>query len=437
MAVLLDQDLQQPVQVHLNELTWRTTVVFATVSLLTFAWSTMVDDVLDLLLQNLKPCPGECLNVYDPAQWSAVRWLTSLLLAVLSSLPLVAFHVLQFSKPGLLPGEYKALRTWMLAVAMGLVAIAYMLVIHWLPALYDAGFSQHDNVGLAAQYSAIDMLLVAVFCVWATMVVAATWTGLVLMGRLGVVNRTTADVWRLRLYGVGSLLLALSTPNHAQPLLLPLLATYWTSSELIGQRWLMAEPLAQGYAVERLDIEGRRQRIALLDCSCEGANAHHGYADVDGCSTVSVEGICTSSFSRTAVLEHLIQAKITDAVITGCDGNPCPKQFKENVDHLGARLHGLNLMALQNHRVANPHPNFDVAVGLHTLPSLFPANARQHNLARLIEEKEYIQAVEVEWQNINHWSTDYLEIDHVLYPRIEENVGREQTNATKVQTLIR
>lgn len=437
MAVLLDQDLQQPVQVHLNELTWRTTVVFATVSLLTFAWSTMVDDVLNLLLQNLKPCPGECLNVYDPAQWSAVRWLTSLLLAVLSSLPLVAFHVLQFSKPGLLPGEYKALRTWMLAVAMGLVAIAYMLVIHWLPALYDAGFTQHDNAGLAAQYSAIDMLLVAVFCVWATMVVAATWTGLALMGRLGVVNRTTADVWRLRLYGVGSLLLALSTPNHAQPLLLPLLATYWTSSELIGQRWLMAEPLAQGYAVERLDIEGRRQRIALLDCSCEGANAHHGYADVDGCSTVSVEGICTSSSSRTAVLEHLIQAKITDAVITGCDGNPCPKQFKENVDHLGARLHGLNLMALQNHRVANPHPNFDVAVGLHTLPSLFPANARQHNLARLIEEKEYIQAVEVEWQNINHWSTDYLEIDHVLYPRIEENVGREQTNATKVQTLIR
>jgi hypothetical protein len=210
----------------------------------------------------------------------------------------------------------------------------------------------------------------------------------------------------------------LSTPNHAQPLLLPLLATYWTSSELIGQRWLMAEPLAQGYAVERLDIEGRRQRIALLDCSCEGANVHYGHANVEGCSTVPVVGICTSSSSRTTVLEHLIQAKITDAVITGCDGNPCPKQFKENVEHLGARLHGLNLMALQNHRVANPHPHVDVAVGLHTLPSLFPANARQHNLARLIEEKEYIQAVEVEWQNINHWSTDFLDIDHVLYPRV-------------------
>lgn len=415
MAVLLEQDLQQPVQVHLNELTWRTTVVFATVSLLTLAWSIMVDDVLDIVLENLKPCPGECLNVYDPAQWSAVRWLTSLLLATLSALPLIAFHVLQFSKPGLLPGEYHALRTWMLSLALGLVAIVYLLVNHWLPALYHAGFTQHDNAGLAAQYSAIDMLLVAAFCVWASMVVAATWTALVVMGRLGVVNRTTADVWRLRLYGVGSLLLALSTPDHAQPLLLPLLATYWTSSEIMGQRWLRAEPLAQGYAVERLDMEGRRQRIALVDCSCEGGNAHHGYAAVDGYSTVSVEGICTTSSSRTAVLEHLIQANITDAVITGCDGNPCPKQFKENIDHLGVRLHGLNLMAFQNHRVANPTPNLDVRVGLNTLPSLFTESARQQNLTKLVEENQYIKAVEIESQVISQWATDFVDSDHLLY----------------------
>ena len=415
MAVLLEQDLQQPVQVHLNELTWRTTVVFATVSILTLAWSIMVDNVLDIVLENLKPCPGECLNVYDPAQWSAVRWLTSLLLGALSALPLIAFHVLQFSKPGLLPGEYHALRTWMLTLALGLVAIVYLLVNHWLPALYAAGFTQHNNAGLAAQYSAIDMLLVAAFCVWASMVVAATWTALVVMGRLGVVNRTTADVWRLRLYGVGSLLLALSTPDHAQPLLLPLLATYWTSSEIMGQRWLRAEPLAQGYAVERLDMEGRRQRIALIDCSCEGGNAHHGYAAVDGYSTVSVEGICTTSSSRTAVLEHLIQANITDAVITGCDGNPCPKQFKENIDHLGVRLHGLNLMAFQNHRVANPTPNLDVRIGLNTLPSLFTESARQQNLTKLVEENQYIKAVEIESQFISQWATDFLDSDHLLY----------------------
>ena len=82
MAVLLEQDQEQPVQAHLDELTWRTTVLFTAVAVLTLAWSTVVNDVLHLALISLQPCPGDCLNVYDPAQWSAVRWLTSLLLAL-------------------------------------------------------------------------------------------------------------------------------------------------------------------------------------------------------------------------------------------------------------------------------------------------------------------------------------------------------------------
>ena len=79
--------------------------------------------------------------------------LTSLLLATLSALPLIALSRPSVLKPGLLPGEYHALRTWMLSLALGLVAIVYLLVNHWLPALYQAGFTQHNNAGLAAQYS--------------------------------------------------------------------------------------------------------------------------------------------------------------------------------------------------------------------------------------------------------------------------------------------
>ena len=37
-------------------------------------------------------------------------------------------------------------------------------------------------------------------------------------------------------------------------------------------------------------------------------------------------------------------------------------------------------------------------------------------LAKLIEENQYIKAVEVEGQELNHWSSNYLDIDHVLYP---------------------
>ena len=417
MAVLLEQDQEQPVQAHLDELTWRTTVLFTAVAVLTLAWSTVVNDVLHLALISLQPCPGDCLNVYDPAQWSAVRWLTSLLLALLSALPLVAFHVLQFAKPGLLPSEYTALRRWMLVSILTLVCLSVVLMTHVLPALYDMGYQQHREAGLAAQYSAIDMLLVAAYCVWSLMVIAATWTGLVVMGRLGVLNQSTADVWRLRLYGVGTLLLLLSLPDHAQPVLLPLLATYWTTSELVGQRWLFQQAVASGHAQVRLDEDGRRQRIAILDCACDGANVHHGHATIPGCSTVSVNALCTSSTDRTTSIEHLVQARITDAVITGCDAGPCPNVYKENMLRLGVRLHGLNTMALQNHRVATPNPSLDVLWAFQTLPSLFPAGARERNIVDLIDQGSYVEKkmVELDPSSLNRWPTEYLEIDALVH----------------------
>ena len=144
-------------------------------------------------------------------------------------------------------------------------------------------------------------------------------------------NNTTANVWRLRLYGLGSLLLMLSIPNHARSMLLPLLAAYWISSELIGQRWLNASPAVHGRASTRFDEEGRPRRVMLVDCSCDGGNAHHGFASVAGCSTLSVASLCTDPLSRTTLFEHLMTSQPTDAMITGCDTKACTKSLMDNL----------------------------------------------------------------------------------------------------------
>ncbi len=122
MSVLLEHDKQRSVQSHLDELTWRTTLVFASIALLTVAWSFTVDEFLETILTTLKPCVGDCLNVYDPAQWSAVRWLTCLLLGIFSTIPLILFQVLQFSKPGLLASEYRAFNRWLILTTLVLIA---------------------------------------------------------------------------------------------------------------------------------------------------------------------------------------------------------------------------------------------------------------------------------------------------------------------------
>ena len=64
---------------------------------------------------------------------------------------------------------------------------------------------------------------------------------------------------------------------------------------------------------------------------------------------------------------------------------------------------------------ANPTPNLDVRIGLNTLPSLFTESARQQNLTRLVEENQYIKAVEIESKVISQWATDFVDSDHVLY----------------------
>ena len=81
----------------------------------------------------------------------------------------------------------------------------------------------------------------------------------------------------------------------------------------------------------------------------------------------------------------------------------------------GARLHGLNLMALQNHRVAHPVPHLDTLLGFHTLATLFPVGARQQNLRNLIETEQYITTTEIDERDFNQWSDNYLDADHVLH----------------------
>ena len=390
MSVLLEHDNQRSVQSHLDELTWRTTLVFASIALLTVVWSFTVDAFLEKVLNTLKPCVGDCLNVYDPAQWSAVRWLTSLLLGIFSAIPLILFQVLQFSKPGLLPSEYRAFNRWLILTTLVLIAGTFFLIQEGLPHLYRIGFEQHQLAGLAPQYSAVDMLLVAAYCIWAFLVVIATWNAIAMMGAFGVLNAETADYWRLRLYGVGSLLLMLSIPEHAASMLLPLLATYWTSSELIGHRWFTKTLAVHGVASVRLDSEGRRRRVAMADCSCEGANTHYGHAQVEGCSTVDVVSLCTNSDSRSKLLEHVIQSRITDIVITGCDGSPCSSAFHANMNRLEVAVHGLNLMSLQNIRVLSPHPELDVQSAFVTIPSLFPPEVSETLLLNVIEGKNWL-----------------------------------------------
>jgi Sec-independent protein secretion pathway component TatC len=432
MSILLESDANTPVQSHFDELTFRTTIVFLSVVLLSFGWLLIIDSVLAGLLNHLQPCPDACLNVYEPAEWSVVRWLTAIILGILSALPLSVHHFLQFAKPGLLPGEFRALRRWTLGGTLGLTLLSAGMLGWLFPWAYDAGHQHHLSVNLVAQYNAVDILLYAVLSVWMLMIFTFTWMSLIFLGKGGMLNQQTAGFWRWRIYGFGTVLLLLSVPERSTGFGLLLLLIYWFSSETIGSRWFTLIPNHFGISKTRLDHEGRKRRILIADCSCLGANAHYGTQPIEGYSMMRFSGICASKSDRNRLMEHVLNNNISDVVITGCDGSPCPKRLRENFTQLGTSLRGFDLMGLQNHRPGLPkRPQLDLEVSLVALNDPFPEHGMPQRLIHLMNENSLIpDEILLCEDGPLGWST--FQRDEMLLIRI----GRESSQWTPMANLI-
>lgn len=352
MSILLSTDREAPPQSHLDELSLRVTVVFVTTAVLTISWSFYVDDGLRFILSVLQPCEQACMNVYDPAQWSAVRWFSALLLGIISVLPLLLYNTHKFAKPGLLVSEYRVLQRWTVLGALLMVTMAYIIITQVLPELYMFGHQQHVEAGLVGQYSAVQVVMLALYLVWISWLVLISWLLIYLSGRFGLLSSVSADWFRWRLYGLVSLLMLVTVPDHAQSLTLPLLAAYVASNEALGRRWYNTVPSAHGVAKPRFDAEGRRRTYGLIDCTCLGAHQHRPSVRPEGYSMMHVEGLCRSVAQQEEVLEHVMRTGLTDVVVTGCSTRACPRLFRENLARTKASLHGLDLMRLQHHHVS-------------------------------------------------------------------------------------
>jgi len=434
MSVLLESDTDTSLQSHLDELTLRTTIFFISVSLMSLIWYTMIDSTLAYLMGILQPCSESCLNIYEPAQWSVVRWMASLLLGIFSCLPLLLYQMHQFAKPGLLPSEFNALRRWSWSSVLFTFFLAALLIFEVFPIIYSKGHANHIAVGLEAQYSAVELLLILLSTLWILLVFLIAWSSIVILGIMGLLHQETADLWRIRIYGMGSMLLVLSIPDQMQSATLPVLVLLWTGGEVLGIRWFSKQMDTYGRAVPRFDSEGRRRHIAILDCSCSGANEYHGFTPFPGYSTVRTTNICHNKEDRNRVIGHLINENITDAVITGCDGTPCPMKFKNNFQRLDATLHGLNLMSLQNNRVKSTEKkSFEVKLAMLQMADPFDIEGLPFRLRDLLQEQETLpqkyvlmQSSETRWNYVNE-DTLVLRLPEEMNDRTElERIFRDE-----------
>ncbi|HJL97643.1 MAG TPA: hypothetical protein QF401_05765, partial [Candidatus Poseidoniaceae archaeon] len=207
----------------------------------------------------------------------------------------------------------------------------------------------------------------------------------------GLLNKQTAEYWRWRIYGFGTLLLLLSMPEQSSGFGLILLIFYWISSEFLGSPWLKKIPRNFGNVKTRLDHEGRKRRMMIADCSCLGANTHFGLKEIDGYSMMQLSGICASKHDRNRLMEHVLSNRISDVVITGCDSRPCPDRLRRNFSRLGTSLRGLDLMNLQNLRPGLPQrPEIDLECALVTLNDPFSEHGMPERLRDFISRNSIL-----------------------------------------------
>jgi hypothetical protein len=131
-------------------------------------------------------------------------------------------------------------------------------------------------------------------------------------------------------------------------------------------------------------------------------------------------------------MEHVLNNDISDVIITGCDGSPCPKRLRENFRQLGTSLRGFDLMGLQNHRPGLPmRPQLDLEGSLVALNDPFPEHGMPQRLIHLMKENSILpQEILLCEDGPLGWST--FERDEMLLIRI----GRESTQWSPMSTLL-
>jgi len=365
MSLLLETDKDNTVNSHVDEFTNRMTLVIVSALIFTAIWMNWIDSILTQLLQIMQPCSSGCLNLYDPARWSAVRWLSATILGILSSIPIFIHQSYSFAKSGLLPSEKKWFLYWVIGGSIGILSVMSITILLIVPYAFSIGHANNVGMGLTTKYDAPLMLQFAISLIWAQMLIVIAGLAMVIAGITGNLNQKTADWWRLRVHGMLLMLLALSLPDVGGMIVFSIILVSILSVELISLRWTNREPNITNSKSHVYDFEGAKRNILVADCGCDGGcESILTNAKID-LNITSFNGLCNSRIERLSLLDEIRVNRVTDLFISGCDGMPLPHLFKSNCHSLSCDIRGLELMQIQSYRtIPQNQIGLDIALAI-------------------------------------------------------------------------
>ena len=371
----LEGDYALPVQVHFDTLTQKATLGFVLIALLTLGIMTTIDEILNIILAHLNPCgTSDCLTLYEPASWSVVRWLSAVFLAILCVLPFALRSMYRFAEPGLTQDEQSMLKRWMLSSATFGYITLFALFYVFIPKLYDVGDSIHSDMGLIAQYDAVSLFVLVLSIFWGLLITYILAFATITSGALGLITENNQDWWRIRLLGIGGLVVFLSLPgrwNGVNIILLSLMIVYLEFS--IRKSIRVSNEIYNPSAI--FDHEGRRRYVTYVDCSCQGV-AYPIDTSPKHTGLLKYQALCDNLDERHHLISMMSKHQLTDVIIGGCDASPLPESFQETVSSARCTLRGLDLLGLQG-SLSNDNIQLRKEVNIHLENVLDPWSSKQ------------------------------------------------------------
>lgn len=394
MSFLSDADSDSSIQYHFDELTVRITIVFISMLVCIGLWSLYIDEILSKLVDFFSVCVTFCLNIYDPTQWSRIRWFSTILLGVISILPLLSYHMYQFAKIGLLPKEKKLLRTWLTWTCIAILG-STICSLFFVRTIFEHGHRLHIGFDLVPKYDVVEMLNVWLNTSMFILLMILTYSTFWLMNIFGILTSENKNLWTFRIFGFGALLILVSFPAFQFEYAIFLCAIYFLSVQFVLNA-TMRIASSYGEISDILDSEGRRIRNLIADCSCDNAMEHSELKSPNGMKIVQTTSICSNPESRNEIMHQIIHNNCTHLTILGCDAKACPSRFNENLIRLNVSKIGLNLHSLsirkgeecidqvdfENHLYTN-----EEIYGQETVSKKYEALKEQYGTKLIVEEQ--------------------------------------------------
>jgi Sec-independent protein secretion pathway component TatC len=329
MSLQLEQDAKVPMQTHIDEFSSRFAIMIFIWIVVSIFWIINIDVILEKIIRSLDPCVDECSNLYNPAKWSEIRWLSGALLGFISICPLLIYQIYVFSRPGMMKREANWLLTWLVVGSIAFVINIILTLFVFIPFIFEIGHSNQVNLGFVAKYDVVAMIKMAMAVIWVEVLIISGIIALVTAGLNGLMHKENSRWWRLRVHGIISMLFLLSFYGQFT-LSITLMGISFVMIELISLPWIRSKANMLMVCPVIFDEFGITRKILFAQCECDNQ-----YTISENFSTnkafKSFRSICKNKNEKEELYQLIDTNKFTDFVLFGCSSITLKEQIENNL----------------------------------------------------------------------------------------------------------